>query len=303
MASEAKRSKKDFDQILIEQLKCQICENGVRAGKHRWYSCSKAHKICQDCKEVKEKKKCSCNKIIANEFCPMTEALLSAEKMRFRSENHSRGCQVILNEENMIAHEAVCNFRMVKCPHFTCTDKVSFHVLNDHIKANHPWKMREGTNFTLDQLTKASVAIPHNPRFKSDIVFILVKDAGTFIIQAKVQNDVFYHWIQFVGSPLEAKNFYYTIEYKNEEKTPPTHCLYTGQMTSIDETADSIIENGNCIVISRKQMLNRFDSGDGGCHYYFKIKSLKEEAKNDVKVEPRVSEDRKVPPLRVRYCM
>ena len=148
--------------------------------------------------------------------------------------------------------------------------------------------MREGTNFTLGQLTKASVAIPHNPRFKSDIVFILVKDAGTFIIQAKVQNDVFYHWIQLVGSPLDAKNFYYIIEYKNEEKTPPAHCLNTGQMTSIDETADSIIENGNCFGIPRKRMLNHFVSEDGKCHYYFKIRSLKEEAKNDVKVEPGI---------------
>ena len=39
MASEAKRVKKDLNEILIEELKCYICKSGVKVGKHRWYRC------------------------------------------------------------------------------------------------------------------------------------------------------------------------------------------------------------------------------------------------------------------------
>ena len=39
MASEAKPVKKDLNEILIEQLKCYMCKNGVKVGKHCWHRC------------------------------------------------------------------------------------------------------------------------------------------------------------------------------------------------------------------------------------------------------------------------
>ena len=57
MASVAKRAKQDFSQTLYEHLKCHICESRLRAGKHRWYRCTQAHMICQDCTVGKSKKR------------------------------------------------------------------------------------------------------------------------------------------------------------------------------------------------------------------------------------------------------
>merc|ERR1712154_175743 len=85
-----------------------------------------------------------------------------------------------------------------------------------------------------------------------------VNGLGTFIVVARIFNDVFYHWIHFVGSSQEAEKFLYTFEYKNEEKTPHAHNLYSNQAVSIDETSDAIIENGKCFGIPRKLFCQQF---------------------------------------------
>ena len=103
MASET--SEKDFSETFHEELKCYICESRLKAGKHRWYRCHYAHMICQDCKEVKGKKSCSCSRHIPSEYCKVIEALLNVDKMRFKCENLSSGCQEMLDKENMISHQ------------------------------------------------------------------------------------------------------------------------------------------------------------------------------------------------------
>ena len=43
------------------------------------------------------------------------------------------------------------------------------------------------------------------------------------------KDDVFHHWIHFYGSPIEARNYSYTLEYINDAKTPKVTC---GRLTS-----------------------------------------------------------------------
>ena len=117
-----------------------------------------------------------------------------------------------------------------------------------------------------------------------------VNGIGTFIIGAKIQNGVFYHWIHFIGSSQEAQKFSYTFEYKNEEKIPHAHTFYSNQMVSIDETSDAIIENGNCFGIPKKLFYKHFVLENGRFEYGVKIRNLKEEAKDD-NVESGVSDN------------
>ena len=136
MASEAKRAKQDFSQTLNEQLKCHICGSRVKAGKHRWYKCAKYHLVCQDCKEVKERTSCSCTRYIPDVYCKVIEALLNADKVQFKCENHTRGCQENMEKEDMIFHQSECIYRLVKCPGKNCRFQVSvlFHELIEHMK-------------------------------------------------------------------------------------------------------------------------------------------------------------------------
>ena len=79
------------------------------------------------------------------------------------------------------------------------------------------------------------------------------------------------------------------MEYHNDTKTPEVTCSFSDQVISIDETADSIIENVNCLVISRKLFENKFVLTDDTFKFSVKIRNLKEEAK-DENVESGVSD-------------
>ena len=90
---------KDTNQVLYEQLKCRVCENGPTAGKFEWYQCLSHHQICQDCKigDTKDLNKCPCGRFISSEHCPMVEELLklktrdsNARTLRMDVENFSR---------------------------------------------------------------------------------------------------------------------------------------------------------------------------------------------------------------------
>ena len=132
---ESKQDLSQFCRVLYESLKCDTCGSHVRAGKYRWFQCigQPQHRICQDCKE----EECSeCNFPTLIEHCAMTENLLKTTTMQFKCMNTSRGCQEFHGEEAMIAHEAECIQRMVKCPRIPCKSKVQFHDLLEHIKEN-----------------------------------------------------------------------------------------------------------------------------------------------------------------------
>ena len=79
------------------------------------------------------------------------------------------------------------------------------------------------------------------------------------------------------------------MEYYNDTKTPKVTNSFSDQVVSIDETSVSIIENGNCLTISRKTFENKFLSKDDKFKFSVKIRNLKEEVK-DENVESGVSD-------------
>ena len=241
MASEAKRAKLDSSQILYEKLKCQICESRVKAGKHHWYRCTQGHRICQDCREVKETKKCSCTKFIPFQHCEVIEALLNEGKMEFKCENLTRGCNESSDEENMILHQTECIYRLVKCPRPSteCGLKVPFHELIDHMKPD--CLLGKDLHGLYNECTY------NYDRKKSDGSYFspkkIIVGNKIFFSSIKLNDSVSYHWIHFYGSQVEAKNYSYTLEYYNDTKTPEVTCSFSDQVVSIDVTVDSIIEN------------------------------------------------------------
>ena len=283
MASVAKRAKQDFSQTLYEHLKCHICESRLRAGKHRWYRCTQAHMICQDCREVKGKTNCSCTEFIPLEFCKVIEALLNQDKMQFKCENLARGCQESSDEENMIFHQIECIYRTVNCPDPVCRSQEPFYELLDHMKTKKKCRAKI-------ELFGAKNDCSVTVRGYRAPVQITV-DKKVFFSFVWILDGVLHHWIQIYGSPSEAKNYSYTLEYYNDTKTPKVTNTFSDQVVSIDETADSITENGNCFSISRKVLENKFIQEQDTANFKFsvKIRNLKEEVK-DENVESGVSD-------------
>ena len=295
MASAAKYAKSDFSNVLHEELKCFICQNGVIAGKHHWYRCVQGHTVCQDCKEVKEKEKCSCNKpFVEGGHCKILESLLDLDKMQFKCENLPRGCQEKLGKESMIFHQTECIYRRAKCPRMKCESQVPFHELLEHMKQQKcifptvvKMRFREKLAFATSKEYPAMIEI-ESKTFLSCV-------AGVAISQGSPGSPVvmIHHWIYFVGSPQEAKHYSYTLEYQNEEQTTKT--TFVGQVISIDETTVSIIKNGNCFGISAL-LFSKFaktDENNGRTLMptaNVTIRNLKEEAK-DENVESGISDN------------
>ena len=283
----ATESGQDFSQTLYEKLECYICKSRLRAGKHHWYRCTEDHRICQDCREVEEKKNCSCTKFIPLKYCEVIEALLSLDKMQFKCENLSRGCQESSDKENMILHQTECIYRLVRCPCITCKSKAPapFHELLDHMKPDCLLKNDlHGfyNEHVYDYNVKSCAAAAYRPKK-------ITAENKIFFSVIRIKDGMLYHWIHFYGSPIEAKNYFYTLEYYNDAKTPKVTCSFSDQVVPIDETADTIIEKVNCLAISRKQFENKFVTTDDKFKISVKIRNLKEEVK-DENVESGVSD-------------
>ena len=278
----------EFVETLTEQLKCQICECGPKAGKSRWYKCTAMHQICQDCKEVNHV--CNCKEKICGSVCKVIEALLNVKKMRFTCENHGRGCQESSGEENIIFHQTECIYRLVNCPRITCESKVPFHEVLDHVRDLKHFHGDEvlvnGSRKRIaDYISKPVGSYTHSG-FNLIPKKLEMKDR-IFFSTAKLKDRIFYHWIHFVGSPNEAKNYVYTLEYIGNDNRS---CSYTGPVTSIDEPSDSLISKGHCHTITQSALTSTLFKDDKNFDYYVKITNMKEEVK-DQNVESGISDD------------
>ena len=293
MASTSAASRQEFSQVFYDQLKCFNCSSSLKAGKHRWYKCFAFHLICQDCKEVKGYKKCSCNKPIASESCGVIEALLNTDTMRFKCENLIRGCQETSGQENMIFHQDECIFRVVKCPRIFCKSHVPFHELLEHMEQNgdHSKNIRSLEGYGAKMGLSFSNVLPLQDFGMREFMPIkIVIDKATFFVICLLKIDAFYQWIHYFGPPCEARNFTFTLEYVNNDDDE-FNCSFSGRTPSSNETSESIIENGNCYGIPRKMFEKKFIDPDDNYKfkYFVTIRSLKEEVK-DENVESGVSD-------------
>ena len=125
-------------EIFDIHLLCYNCKSSPILGQTRWYRCISLHKICQDCKETKLKAKCLCNEDIIVEHCKLIQALLNTASMKFKCNNMTRGCDIVLNADGMPQHVSDCNFRLVECPKVSCKLKVAYNDLIQHMEeTNH----------------------------------------------------------------------------------------------------------------------------------------------------------------------
>merc|ERR1712004_710187 len=155
--------------------------------------------------------------------------------MQFECINESKGCKEVLNKEAMILHEPECiqNYRLVACPReHEPMSKMPFHELLDHLNQNH-----YGTIHKLSFNEKLMQNIDFNNGAHYSTMWLYYSNAtleidgktfihsmreictrnGQFSVDSKegevVPKAQIYQWIHYVGSPKEAENYTYTLEY------------------------------------------------------------------------------------------
>ena len=315
MATPAKRPKQDFSHIFNDPL-CTNCKSSLSQKgfeKPRWYRCKENHHLfCQDCAgrhgshsrygndwkcpgqdregyvtKPDTPKPCKSYIYMKAGHCQVIEALLNSDKMQVKCKNLDRGCQETLDKEKWDSHLAECIYRLVKCPSNDCFHSLAFQELLEHMTQNNRCVGESYTTMFFKSAWSLTSPYQRPKPLKIEIdgkVFFFVSTSSTSYDGPKL------FWMQFLGTPIEAKNYSYTLEFKSE--TSPTDTLFfNGQPFSIDGTS-----GGNYFGVEKNYFGKKFvfvDPKDESKIQKFrveiKIRNLKEEVKDD-NVESGVSD-------------
>ena len=259
-----------FVEDWTKTLVCQICQDHARPGKRQWYRCLKLHQICQKCKAKTEK--CSCGKLISEEYCKMTEKWLSVKGLKFNCANTKHGCKEVLAENALEDHESECIFRLVLCPFNAmlneCEAEVTFKDVIQHFEKQH-YKLED---FNPTQKLNTFKMTGEDGYFLPEKISV---NDRMFLFCDKTESSNLYQWVYLLGSPTEAKHFAYTLKFHGKDTT----VTFEGKVAAIDESFDEL--TGKCFVMPHKNFKAQFVDEDGKYEYSLKIRNLKEEAKDD----------------------
>ena len=101
----------------------------------------------------------------------------------------------------------------------------------------------------------------------------------TFFDMGIMRNNLIYKWVYVLATPDEAKHFYFHAYVKdNNGENVET---YYRQVRSLVESHEDVIEKENCVIIGVKSAKKLIKPGTNQVDFSLKIRSLKEEAKDD----------------------
>ena len=107
-------------------------------------------------------------------------------------------------------------------------------------------------------------------------------DNRVFIFNYEQTGEVVHFWIHLIGTPEEAKNYSYTLEFHG--KKPHIYNVYSGEVISVDESTAKIIESNKCFGMKFKVYKEQFLGGEllyPKHNISIGIKNMKDEAKDD----------------------
>ena len=101
----------------------------------------------------------------------------------------------------------------------------------------------------------------------------------TFFDMGIMRNNLIYKWVYVLATPDEAKHFYFHAYVKdNNGENVET---YYRQVRSLVESHEDVIEKENCVIIGVKSAKKLIKPETNQVDFSLKIRSLKEEAKDD----------------------
>ena len=206
--------------------------------------------------------------------------------------HYKTGCrQVFSKSENLEDHRLGCAFRPVYCPLFTCEEKVLFLNITEHLTSQHFHlleKVKSSTSIIDVENKKCSIYPPSvssngygwTPR-KIDLIY-----GVDFYFVGKVVSNIMHAWIYIVGSPLEAKNYAYTMSITGKIRDKFT---YHGFVKPLDDGPDDIIAKQLVFMVG-VEVLKELKDENGNLKIDVTIHALKEDAK-DTDLESGVEDE------------
>ena len=154
------------------------------------------------------------------EITPALHALL--QRLTFTSQcNHCSGRN---------SHNSDCTQRLVPCPYAypnkLCDERFKFaNFLRDYeSKHGKMFVMENGASkTTMGKLTKSSLSQYSTSPVKIEAY------GKVFISSSITMGEVYYQWVKLLGSPSEAKDFLFSLEYKGPKCTH----VFLGEVASM----------------------------------------------------------------------
>ena len=263
---------------LVKELVCHVCRGYPKPGQPRWYKCADLHYICQFCVESKKVDKCSssCKKKISKNPDKMAETVLKMKTMKFKC----RYCKESFTSEAITLHETECTQRLVYCPFVhlgKCDKRVKFQDVLTHFESAHG-KVFQATSGSTYKVT-SQFNVSSLPKHRLTLANKIEVFGKVFLSLTLIKDGTVYAWVQLLGSPSEAKDFVFSLEYKGARSTN----AYFGEVASIDETFISITSKGKCCTINSELFKTQYmvDNAENKAEYSctVTIKKLDEETK------------------------
>ena len=252
-------------------MQCFICKMPPSTVSISFLRCKTKHLVCTSC--VENGTDC-CNSNFEYEDCPLVSELMNQIGLLI-CRNRKNGCQEVKSYHEMLAHEEECPFRTVPCLHSFCDEKIVFLDYLLSYERSHPQP-----NIIKEKEQSISLKCKENiftKKVKSSWTFIIEGATLTFVNKLLVQDQLVRIWFYILGSPKEAEHFRYELKIKKEAGK---ETKFFGKVRSINEDYKSFMESDDTFEMSYG-MAKKYLNGESELEYTFKIRNLKEEAKDE----------------------
>ena len=203
----------------------------------------------------------------------MTEKWLNFKGLEFNCPNTKHGCKEVLTENTFEDHVSECIYQLVLCPWNAmgkqgCKAEVTFQDVIQHFEKQHCKLnvLKPEQQWNEPGMTGKDSYLPPQKISVSNQMFLMC---------GKIESLIYYRWVYFLGSPIEAKHFSYTLKFHGKGTTN----TFEGKVAAIDESFDKL--TGKCFAMPHKNFKAYFVDEDGKFEQSVEIRNLKEEAKDE----------------------
>jgi len=259
--------KANYDELvsqLAAKVECPVCFEVPKSAPI--HSCLNGHLVCRDCR----RDTCPTCRVPLGRSTSLL-AITVIEQIPHRCEFEPQGCSARLALPDLKAHTANCTYRLVRCPNFSCSEKVPLAMLAEHTLKRC---IHNGTFYDAPLGNKYNyITYPpdaknqfdrrRNSTWRPDG---LTFDGKNFFLKItrKGRQCSWFFYVQMAGSEQEASLYTATIQVYNPKVGVNGRNSYRfiGEVCSIDvSSTEKAAEDGFCQVVTDAQMRKLFTDG------------------------------------------
>jgi len=185
-------------------------------------------------------------------------------------ENAKFGCQEnFFNGEELYKHEKYCSYQRVYCVDIECEEEVCLLDYLEHFKSTHGNSENCSNEKTFHLPIELDI-LQEVCTFTKLTVF-----GKTFFDVSVMRDDIIFKWIYSLCLPEEAELLFYQAFLK--DKNDVNVAIVYEQVRSMVESHDSVIEDGNCFILSVQKAERYAMDGGNKLNFSMQITSLKDE--------------------------